>query len=289
MALKAHLRGLASSMIKKLAPGSSRRRRFETIDRTELLDLTGDRAFEPELKLIGPYLRSMRDLPGIAFDVGANIGEYAYVMANALGPDRVHAFEPNPEVHKQLRKTLPDIHSHCLALSDRTGEARITIPTIQGRSYSTRGSLEAIAEPGQTDQSCFTVSTQTLDCFCDEHNLTGLSAIKIDVEGHEDHVITGAKAVIDRDRPLLVVELEQRHGAVPLVDRIGDIESLGYRGYFLDLRARTFRGAASFDANERQRYEQIKTVDYVNNFIFVPREREDRVMSLFRSLIPALR
>ena len=55
---------------------------FRHIDHTPLRALSKSKVFEPELKLL-PFFISK---PGIVFDVGANIGEYTYVLEKTVGP-----------------------------------------------------------------------------------------------------------------------------------------------------------------------------------------------------------
>jgi hypothetical protein len=60
-----------------------------------------------------------------------------------------------------------------------------------------------------------------------------IGMIKIDVEGHEVEVITGAMPLIKRDRPNILVESEERHrpGSLKMIRDL--LEPAGYRGYFI--------------------------------------------------------
>ena len=60
-----------------------------------------------------------------------------------------------------------------------------------------------------------------------------VSFIKIDVEGHEKSVISGAKNLILKFKPTLLVEIEQRHSGVNVKDTINYINNFGYNSYFL--------------------------------------------------------
>ena len=64
-------------------------------------------------------------------------------------------------------------------------------------------------------------------------------SIKIDVEGHEAAVLPGATATIDRERPRIVIEIEQRHLDCPISDIFDQIRVHGYRGWFEGRNSRT--------------------------------------------------
>ncbi|HUZ11388.1 MAG TPA: FkbM family methyltransferase [Caulobacteraceae bacterium] len=53
----------------------------------------------------------------------------------------------------------------------------------------------------------------------DDFQLPPIGFIKIDVEGHEEAVLQGARETIGRNRPALMIEIEERHnrGAIERV------------------------------------------------------------------------
>ena len=53
------------------------------------------------------------------------------------------------------------------------------------------------------------------------------------MEGHEQRVFDGAKGVLDRDRPVVLTELEQRHREEPLENTFAFFADAGYAGWFL--------------------------------------------------------
>jgi hypothetical protein len=101
----------------------------------------------------------------------------------------------------------------------------------------------------------------------DDLGLADIGFIKIDVEGFEDTVLRGARATIARDRPTLLVEIEEGHTHRPVEDDIAAITALGYDGFFL--ANGIIRPLATFDPVANR----SPTAGYVNNFIFLPRDR----------------
>jgi hypothetical protein len=66
----------------------------------------------------------------------------------------------------------------------------------------------------------------------DSLGLTGVTFVKLDIEGHELHALRGARETIRRDRPTLLLELEERHHPVqPVIDLLADWQ---YEGRILD-------------------------------------------------------
>jgi hypothetical protein len=88
------------------------------------------------------------------------------------------------------------------------------------------------------------------------------------VEGHELAVIRGATALIARDMPTLVVEIEERHTKKPLAEALSEITSLGYRMLYLGEDG--LQDGSNYRPNERSPRGRP-----VNNFIFIPRMTKD--------------
>lgn len=95
---------------------------------------------------------------------------------------------------------------HALALSDCSGAGDLLVPRHRkGRLDDPGGRLEGLTQ-SQVGQK-FVVTLARLDDFA----FDDVDFIKIDVEGHEEKVIVGGWKTIAAYRPLLLVELEERH------------------------------------------------------------------------------
>ena len=145
--------------------------------------------------------------PGhIALDVGANVGAYALLLGQWVGPaGRVFAFEPAPDVHAALARHIllneleGVVQPVASALSDRETDAPLVLSGTSGESR--------LAVPGDTGD-VRSVPLTTIDRFCAREGLTP-DFIKIDVEGWELAVLRGARHTIRSrgDRLALFVEL----------------------------------------------------------------------------------
>ncbi|HUT49865.1 MAG TPA: FkbM family methyltransferase [Alphaproteobacteria bacterium] len=148
--------------------------------------------------------------PGHGFvDIGANIGFYT-LLAHKLGA-RPTAFEPSPRVLPLLYRNL-DLngidHSvvECIALSDRSGTAQLFEGPVgnQGRS-----SLSP--DNDQLGNASHLVRTAPVEAYAEV--LQASRMIKIDVEGHEAHLLKYilSNEIALRDDFIIVAEIDLRN------------------------------------------------------------------------------
>jgi FkbM family methyltransferase len=225
------------------------------------------------------HKRLMREIiqPGdVTVDVGANRGAYAYIMSGRVGRSgRVHAIEPFPGHSGRLQtvaRRRGNIVVHAVAVSDHSGRAVLQIPVHDGHRIDALATLEP-NRPWHGD-SC-EIPVRTLDAL-----LAGerrISFVKCDVEGHEQRVFDGAKGILDRDRPVVLTELEQRHRTEPIETTFSFFADAGYDGWFICKEE--LHPLVDFDVAR----DQLALVDgrfrpytmpagYVSDFLFSPRE-----------------
>jgi FkbM family methyltransferase len=152
----------------------------------------------------------IRCLKPVAFvvDVGANFGHYAMVAGSAVGPDgRVIGFEPHGATFTLLSENCAlqpyaNITPVRAGVAAKNGEMALT-----GDSANPGGHSFVAANvygTGATER----VPVYTLDSYIADHGEgRKLDLIKIDVQGLEGQVIRGATTTIERDRPVIFVEV----------------------------------------------------------------------------------
>ena len=178
---------------------------------------------EREMELIGRFCPR----GSTCVDVGANKGTWTYGMAKAVGPDgHVLALEPQPDLVAYLRKAFDSTRQvtiHSVAASDSQGTVTLHVPTVDGRTEPGLASVDRTYESSTE----YEVATNRLDDIVGDRDV---AFIKIDVEGHELSVVTGAVSLLARSRPTLVIELtdiDESSGSRRTYDLVtGD---LGYR------------------------------------------------------------
>ena len=111
--------------------------------------------------------------------------------------------------------------------------------------------------------------------FLLENSIDDLAFVKIDVEGHEDSVLMGAQNTIKMERPVLMVEIEQRHHQNKSLNEIFQLVlAHKYCGYFFNQNTNALLSIDDFVLEEHQNFSNLKTSSYHNNFIFVPQEKD---------------
>ena len=215
-------------------------------------------AQEYELKILD---RLVPRGANISIDVGANDGVYSYALSKLS--NKVIAFEPQIECCNFIKSANDSkITVYQAGLSDAKGSFELFTPIRGGKKLTGYSSFLKSSEYGLST----VVEVNTLDSY----GFTGVSFIKIDVEGHEASVIRGAFETIKFNRPVILVEIEQRHIGNDSVSSIFNlIEGLGYQGYFYNNGV--LNDLTLFDVSSHQNLKNKKY--YINNFIFIPKEK----------------
>ena len=156
----------------------------------------------------------------IVVEVGANIGALTVPMAMAVGNGGlVLAYEPQPIVFQTLcgnlaLNSLTNVRCFCSAVGAEAGN--VFIPGIR---YDMEGNFGGVSVD-QYDKG-FKVPKITLDATLD---IPRCKMIKIDVEGMEAEVITGAAETIKKFRPLLYVENDRVEKSKKLIELLWSMD-----------------------------------------------------------------
>jgi len=135
------------------------------------------------------FLRAHTPAGGVFVDVGANVGTYALALARQVGAaGKVIAIEPHPVTHARLAfnnaaSGYTQIRLFAAAAGPADGELMIeTDGDNLGASHIVSG---------QSSNKAIRVPSLRLQRILDEAGASHVDALKIDVEGFEDRVLTG--------------------------------------------------------------------------------------------------
>ena len=203
---------------------------------------------------------------GRFLDIGSNIGIYTYFFSNKFS--YVDSFEPLTEITNRIKKlNKQNIEIHNVALSNCNSQLTFYIPIIDGKSVTSRASLELQEIPFEERK----VEVKTLDSY----EFNNVDLIKIDVEGHEYSVLEGSLLTIKRCKPILLIEIEQRHISRPIDDVFNLILAQEYRGFFLFEKSLVSLSEFKYERHQLSSIEDPSSDSYVNNFIFIPKNKLD--------------
>jgi FkbM family methyltransferase len=165
--------------------------------------------------------------PGTLIDIGANAGLVSMLLADKV--QHALLFEPNPTAAMRARENIQlnrlSYEVHEIALSDQNGTA--TFEDAGGANPCNR-----IVAGFSTTTPTISVPCRTLDDFLEHHGplSAAITAVKIDVEGHENSVLRGMKGMLCKHRPVVMFEYLQRTN---LKQTFEIFSECGYRVLFL--------------------------------------------------------
>lgn len=141
------------------------------------------------------------------FDVGANIGELSLLFSRFIGETgQVHSFEAVHTTFQRLTKLCSAAGRHNItlnhcAVADREGSVNLRVydEKLCGWNTLAERPLQDYGidiKPVRTEE----VAAITVDAYCDKHDIAQVDLLKIDVEGAEFQVLTGAERMLQSRR-----------------------------------------------------------------------------------------
>ena len=194
-----------------------------------------------------------------SLDVGAYKGVYTYFISKYSR--MVYAFEPNPKSYKILKRTVDkNVKVLPYALSDKSSYNFLKIPKGK-KGYSNQGgSIRNV----KLDKNYGKLKIETKKI--DDLKLKNIGFIKIDAAGVELKVLKGAKKLIKKYKPNLLIEIEERYISEPIEKSLQKILNMGYRGFALIGEILT--PLKFFDGDKNHRIDYGPEF-HANAFIFV--------------------
>ena len=158
--------------------------------------------------------------PGdIIIDIGANMGYYTRIFSGATGKNgTVWAVEPIPLYRELIVKNI-NYNSNIIILPYALGNREsIEYMGIPGDKPYRHG-LTRIMDSDNKNAG-YRVEVKTPEALFS--NLEHVDYIKCDIEGYEANVIPGFRRIIERDKPLIQIELAPENKQV-ITDFLGNM------------------------------------------------------------------
>lgn len=186
----------------------------------------------------------------VIVDVGANIGQFAYMISRACPGTPVVSIEPDPECFKELERTFArfGIPGRCLraAVSDEPGEAELILHAKRANNSLLESNAVAA---GPTTR--VTVGLVRLDDLPAGVLPAGRLLLKIDVQGYEMHVLRSAERVLQHcDAVIVEVSFERAYQGAATPAEV--LSWLTERGFGLQDILDTLRNTSAHGGNLRE-------------------------------------
>ena len=177
--------------------GKTIRLNFPSADYIENQIFVTKQFYETELL---EHIKEKYPVQKIIVDIGANIGNHAAFFENFIKNEQIVCFEPHPNNFKWL---CSNIHSwntvaYPLAVGNTEKQVKLVNPLLD----SNIGTWSVSEDPNGISATMI-----SLDYFAQSVGLGEITLIKIDAEGSEVNVLQGAKNVIQKDKPILFLEI----------------------------------------------------------------------------------
>ena len=228
--------------------------------------------FEGELKLLNKITQYHNLDKYIYIDVGANDGSHVNKIIEANKKINFCLFEANPFSYKRLTKNIKKNKKNKLynfALGRKNSMLKMFDYNKSGTvlSSSNKKNLEYLVNKKIFS---FNVKVKKLDNF---KFIKKVKIIKIDVEGDELNVLMGAKKLIKKFNPIIILEFNSCH--VFTRTFLKDILNVlnYYKVYRILPRGRIISLSDKYNTSEYEIFSY-------QNLLFLPKKEEEKILKI---------
>lgn len=141
--------------------------------------------------------------PICIFDIGANVGQFAGIAKAVLqgNPYSIHCFEPGAYTFDKLKANIKNdkrffLNNTAMGKSVKTSTLYYD-EAGSGLASMTKRNLEHFGIDFSLSES---ILVDTLDNYCERRRIDTIDLLKMDVEGHELDVLSGATRLLEERR-----------------------------------------------------------------------------------------
>jgi len=149
------------------------------------------------MKYISGRLKAIDELT--IFDIGANVGNFSAMVKEVFGDkSRVYSFEPSQKTFQKLSLNLQGktgIELYNFGFGDQNAKA--TLFSDSDESVFASVYKRKMDHYDRSLDRSEEIEIKTLDAFCQEHGIGRIHYLKLDVEGHEMKVLSGASRMLN--------------------------------------------------------------------------------------------
>lgn len=204
-------------------------------------------------------------------DVGSNIGYYVLLEARLTGKKgKIIAIEPIPSNFFYLVKNIKlnrekNIIPVNYAISNKNGKIKMIQSSYSNWCSVFTGKVPEILK--NKEYKIIDVPVATLDSLVKQLKLRNVNLIRMDIEGHEYQALEGARKVVKKYHPDLLIEIHTKYLENKTEKLLQFLKNEGYQIKWGVLRDLDFLGVGSKEDIKRYSFEELLT--YRKNDIMV--------------------
>lgn len=162
--------------------------------------------FSTEQKAIDRFISHLKKSDTV-IDIGANIGYTTLLFSKACVNGKVFSVEPSKELFRAVEDHLKLNHiTNAKVLNIGLGEKEKTVRLY--KVSETNSGMNRVLEEQDIPFNSESIHIKTLDEVVREEKIAKVNAIKIDVEGYEFNILKGAHKTLEKDHPILLIEID---------------------------------------------------------------------------------
>lgn len=167
----------------------------------------------------------------VIYDIGASLGFYSLLAARMAGPGgKVYAFEPLPRNVECIRHNISlngmENIILCIPKAVRDKSSKAVYREPKRDDWCRFVDIDYFPEDDDKDRSGLMVEAVSLDEFVFQEGYAAPKLIKIDVEGAEGKVLSGARRLLKEFKPFVICELHCPESAIQVYE---ELIHLGYK------------------------------------------------------------
>lgn len=187
--------------------------------------------YEPETASL--FYR-LAEKSAVTFDIGAYVGFFTLLAAQANPNAKVFAFEPMAKIYERLKQhielnSLSNAEAIFGAVGNEEGEAEFF--HVEGYDLPTSSSLSFDFVKNTENIISTKVKVFQLDKFAQEKGIETVNLMKIDTETTEPDVLLGAMNLLKNNHPDIICEVLKGRAEGQKLKEI--LQPLGYKFYLL--------------------------------------------------------
>ena len=172
------------------------------------------------------WLVNNKETLSVSLDVGAGFGFYSKQISKINENSKVFSFEPDPVNYRRTIRTLSfeieksQVKVYNLAIAEKTSKLYLWRDVYNPANHQIKFDSKDHLE----------VQGTSIDIFCSDFSIIP-TFIKIDVQGHEKYVLKGAREILSKTRPTILIEFDPKADAKNQTECWSFLIDMNYSAY----------------------------------------------------------